>query len=427
MSANRVIVVGGGAAGLMAAGQAAAAGAEVILIEKMKRLGSKIAISGKGRCNLTNAGDIADFIRHYPGNGKFLYASLKEFGNQELLRFFERYGVRTKIERGGRVFPESDDAEAVVNALQKFLSAHQVRIILGRAVQELILENGKEAAGVKLAAGPNTAPGQEVLPAGAVIVATGGVSYPGTGSTGDGYRFAEMTGHKVIRPLPALVPLRVLERWPAELQGLTLKNVEVSVWVDGKLKDKRFGEMLFTHFGLSGPVILTLSRIASKALNENKKAEVRINLKPALTFEQLDLRLQRDFLQHKNKQFKNSLEDLLPKSMIPVMVKLSGIQPEKMTNQVSREERRKLCHLLQELKLNVTNTLGMAYAIVTSGGVDVKQIHPGTMESRLVRGLFWAGEGIDIDGITGGYNLQAAFSTGFKAGRAAADYIRGRE
>ncbi len=417
MSDGRIIVIGGGAAGMMAAGQAAARGAEVILIEKMNRLGSKIAISGKGRCNLTNAGDIADFVKFYPGNGKFLYASLKEFDNQQLIEFFQQYGVKTKIERGGRVFPETDEAEAVVKALKRFLAKTGVKIILGKTVKELILEEKRNGIGLRLT------PNREVLKADAVIVATGGVSYPGTGSTGDGYLFAEKVGHKVINPLPSLVPLRTLEQWPKELKGLALKNVEASIWVDGVRKDKEFGEMLFTHFGISGPVILTLSRIASNALQTKKKVEVKINLKPALTTEQLDLRLQRDFNKYHNKQLKNSLEDLLPKSIIPIIVRLSEIQPEKIINQLNKEERKRLCRLLQELSLTVTGTLGMGTAIVTSGGVDVKQINPTTMESRLIKGLYWAGEVIDVDGITGGYNLQAAFSMGYKAGKAAAEYI----
>jgi len=307
---KRVIVVGGGAAGLMAAGQAAAAGAEVVLIEKMKRLGSKLAISGKGRCNITNAGDISDFIRFYPGNGKFLYASFKQFDNQDLIGFLKELGVETKIERGGRIFPVSDEAETVIAAFQKFLSQHKVKIILGHTVEELVLEKETKVVGVKFrrsrnkTSDSNTSNDQEFCPAGAVIVATGGASYPGTGSTGDGYKLAAQAGHKVIKPLPALVPLRALEDWPRELQGLALKNVEVSIWVDGVQKGKQFGEMMFTHFGISGPVVLTLSRIASHALAEHKKVEVRINLKPALTFEQLDARLQRDFKRFCNKHLK---------------------------------------------------------------------------------------------------------------------------
>jgi len=417
MSSKNIVVIGGGAAGMMAAGQAAAKGAEVILIEKMNRLGSKIAISGKGRCNLTNAGDIAGFVNYYPGNGKFLYASLKEFDNFELLDFFHRHGVKTKVERGDRVFPEADDSEVIVKALKKFLDDTGVKVILGQTVKELSVDSKKKVFIIK------TFPDEQIRYATAVIAATGGASYPGTGSTGDGYKLAEKLGHRVLSPLPALVPLKTVEQWPKEIQGLTLRNVEVSILIDGVKKASEFGEMLFTHFGISGPVILTLSRIASHALFDKKKVSVKINLKPALTSEQLDLRLQRDFIKNNNRQFKNSLDDLLPKSIIPVIIRLSEIEPEKTVNVISKEERRKLSRVLQELFLNISGTLGMSTAIVTSGGVDVRQINPASMESHIAGGLYWAGEVIDVDGITGGYNLQAAFSTGFKAGRAAADYV----
>ncbi|KUO66370.1 MAG: FAD-dependent oxidoreductase [Gracilibacter sp. BRH_c7a] len=416
MSVKKIIVVGGGAAGMMAAGQAASKGIEVVLIEKKNRLGSKIAISGKGRCNLTNAGDIANFVNYYPGNGKFLFASLKELDNYALIQFFEKYNVTTKIERGGRVFPEADDSEVIVKALKKYLIDSGVNIIYGQAVKQVIVKN-QSVYGIQLEGSG------EIIKANSVIVATGGSSYPGTGSTGDGYLFAKQVGHKVIEPLPALVPLRTMEEWPKTLQGLNLRNVTASVWVNGRKKGEEFGEMLFTHFGVSGPIILTLSRIASFALRDKHKIKIKINLKPALTREQLDLRLQRDFNKYKNKQLHNSLDDLLPKSMIPVIIKLSEINPEKPVNQIKKEERKRLIALLQELDMTITSTLGMGVAIVTSGGVDVKQINPATMESRIVKGLFWAGEVIDIDGVTGGYNLQAAFSTGYKAGRRAAEYV----
>lgn len=417
MSAKKIIVVGGGAAGIMAAGQAASKDIEVVLIEKKNRLGSKIAISGKGRCNLTNAGDIASFVNYYPGNGKFLFASLKELDNYALIQFFERYNVKTKIERGGRVFPEADDSEVIVKALKKYLSDSGVNIICGQPVKKIIISD-QQVHGIQLEGSG------EIIKADSVIVATGGASYPGTGSTGDGYLFAKQVGHKVIEPLPALVPLRTMEEWPKTLSGLTLRNVTASIWVDGRKKGEEFGEMLFTHFGLSGPIILTLSRIASHALREQHKIQIKINLKPALTTEQLDLRFQRDFDKYKNKQFHNSLDDLLPKSMIPVIIDLSKINPQKPVNELKKEERKRLVNLFQELSLNITSTLGMEVAIVTAGGVDVKQINPATMQSRLVKGLFWAGEVIDIDGVTGGYNLQAAFSTGYKAGRGAAEYVQ---
>lgn len=417
MSAKKIIVVGGGAAGIMAAGQAASKDIEVVLIEKKNRLGSKIAISGKGRCNLTNAGDIASFVNYYPGNGKFLFASLKELDNYALIQFFERYKVKTKIERGGRVFPEADDSEVIVKALKKYLADSGVNITCGQPVKKIIISD-QQVQGVQLEGSG------EIIKADSVIVATGGASYPGTGSTGDGYLFAKQVGHKVIEPLPALVPLRTMEEWPKTLSGLNLRNVTASIWVDGRKKGEEFGEMLFTHFGLSGPIILTLSRIATHALQEQHKIQIKINLKPALTTEQLDLRFQRDFDKYKNKQFHNSLDDLLPKSMIPVLIELSKINPQKPVNELKKEERKRLVNLFQELSLNISSTLGMEVAIVTAGGVDVKQINPATMQSRLVKGLFWAGEVIDIDGVTGGYNLQAAFSTGYKAGRGAAEYVQ---
>jgi predicted Rossmann fold flavoprotein len=414
---KQVIVVGGGAAGMMAAGQAALNGAEVTLVEKMKRLGSKIAISGKGRCNLTNAGDIAEFTDYYPGNGKFLYAAFKQFDNQALINFLEGLGVKSKIERGGRVFPEADDAEVIVKALQKFLEQTKVRVILDKAAGGIVVDEQKRVSGLRM---KHTG---EVLPAKAVIMATGGASFPGTGSNGDGYAMAEELGHQIITPLPALVPLRTREQWPRELQGLTLKNVKASIWVEGRKKAEEFGEMLLTHFGISGPIILTLSRIASQALHAEQKVTVKIDLKPALSQEQLDLRLLRDFAKYQNKQVKNALEDLLPKRLIPVIIRLAEIDPEKAVNRVNKEERKRLGHLLQGLTLGITGTLGLSTAIVTCGGIDVKQINPATMESRLISGLFLAGEMIDIDGITGGYNLQAAFSTGYQAGKAAAHYV----
>lgn len=417
---KKLIVIGGGAAGLMAAGKAAAEGAEVIIYEKMPRLGSKIAISGKGRCNITNAGDIRSFIENFPGNGKFLFASLKEFDNDALRDFFARYGVETKVERGGRVFPVSDNAEAVVEALRAYIKQTGVQVFLNKRVNRVLIED-HVLVGVEI---EDSNGNKKKIPADAVIVSTGGASFPGTGSTGDGYKIAVQVGHQVIEPLPSLVPMRILEDWPKELQGLALKNVSVTLFVENKKKAEEFGEMLFTHFGVSGPIILTLSRDAVKELLAQKKVSLKLNLKPALSEEQLDLRLQRDFNKFSNKQFKNSLNDLLPKSMIPIMIKLSKINPDKPVNKISRSERISLVKLFQDLRMTVTGTLGMGTAIVTSGGVDVKEINPATMESKLIKGLFWAGEVIDIDGVTGGYNLQAAFSTGYKAGKSAAKYLK---
>lgn len=414
MRAKDVIVIGAGAAGLMAAGQAAEAGPRVLLLEKKEIPGRKIAISGKGRCNITNAENVTDFMDHYPGNGRFLTGILREFDNVRLREFMAQYGVETKVERGGRVFPVSDDAEAVVQALLEFINEAGVELKTNHTVAEILTKDGK-VEGVKLTNGT-------LLQAGAVIVCTGGSSYPGTGSTGDGYHFAEQLGHRLIPPRASLVPLRTAEKWVQEVQGLSLRNVEASLWYEGKKQRTEFGEMLFTHFGVSGPIILTLSRWAGEALLRGEKVELQINLKPALTSEQLDLRLQRDFQKFSNKQFKNALDELLPQSLIPVMIQLSQIPPERVIHQVTREERKHLVQLMQCLKLTVTGTLPIASAIVTAGGVDVKEINPKTLASKRIDGLYWAGEVVDVDGVTGGYNLQAAFAMGYRAGQAAAKY-----
>ncbi|WP_425808006.1 NAD(P)/FAD-dependent oxidoreductase [Desulfitobacterium sp. Sab5] len=416
MMAKNIIVVGAGAAGLMAAGQASFEGAKVLLLEKKEKPGRKIAISGKGRCNLTNNENVSDFIRNYPGNGRFLHGILREFDNVRLREFFAHYGVESKVERGGRVFPVSDDAEAVVRALVQFIKEASVEVRTNQTVQEILVKEGN-IEGVALSNGAH-------LQAGAVIVCTGGASYPGTGSTGDGYRFAEKIGHHLIPPRASLVPLRTVEAWVKEAQGLSLRNVEASLWYGGKKQRSEFGEMLFTHFGVSGPIILTLSRWAGEALIKGEKVELRINLKPALSFEQLDQRLQRDFQKFSNKQFKNALDELLPQSLIPVIIKLSQIPSERVVHQITREERKRLVQLLQGLKLTVVETLPIAAAIVTAGGVDTKEIDPKTLSSKLIHGLYWAGEVVDVDGVTGGYNLQAAFAMGYRAGRAAAGFVQ---
>lgn len=415
MNDYQVIVVGGGAAGMMAAGQAAIGGAKVLLVEKKERLGRKIAITGKGRCNLTNEENVSDFISHYPGNGRFLHGILRGFDNVALREFFSRYGVETKVERGGRVFPISDDAEMIVEALGTFLSEAGVEIRSGITVEEILVEN-EHVIGVKVN-------DQKRFLAPVVIVCTGGSSYPATGSTGDGFRFARKLGHKVVTPRPALVPLKAAEDWVKELQGLSLKNVEGTLWISGKKQATEFGEMLFTHFGVSGPIILTMSRQAGDALRSGKPVEVRINLKPALTQEQLDSRVQRDFQKYSNKQFKNALDDLLPQSLIPVMIRLSGVNPEEVVHQISREQRKRLVRLLQELPITIKETLSIETAIVTAGGVNVKEINPKTMASKCIQGLYWAGEVVDVDGITGGYNLQAAFAMGHRAGCAVQEVV----
>ncbi len=406
-----VIVIGAGAAGLMAAGQAAAGGARVTLLEKNDRPGRKLLITGKGRCNLTNAADTREFIRNIPGNGRFLHSAFDMFDNHDLIRFFHTQGVETKIERGDRVFPVSDQAADVVEALVRFCRQNGVSIIYGQPAAA-IASRENTVKGVIARNG-------DYYQADRVIIAAGGASYPGTGSTGDGYELVRELGHTIVPVKPALVPLETAEEWVRELQGLTLKNVRVTAWAGGKALAEEFGEMIFTHFGLSGPIILTLSRKIGLELDKGREVKVCINLKPALTPEQLDARMQRDFTEFKNKQFKNSLTELLPKSLIPVIIGLSGIAGEKAVHQITREERQILVSLLQKLQVTVTGTRSIKEAIVTAGGVSVKEIDPRTMASKIIKGLFFAGEIIDVDGNTGGFNLQIAFSTGYAAGWAA--------
>ncbi len=407
-----IIVIGAGAAGLMAAGQAAAAGARVTVLEKMDRPGRKLLITGKGRCNMTNTEQMPDFIKHIPGNGQFLFSALARFNNYDLMAFFNGLGVETKVERGGRVFPASDKAADVVDALVRFCRSNGVEFEYAAPVEGIMVKDGAVEA-VKLK------DGREVR-CDAVILATGGASYPGTGSTGDGYRMAARLGHTVMPLKPALVPLETAEEWVPELQGLSLKNVEVTAYEGEKRITSEFGEMLFTHFGVSGPIILTISRPVAGILKKGGRARLSINLKPALAYEQLDARLRRDFAKFANRQFRNALGELLPKSLIPVIVRLSGIPADKPVHQVTREERAGLAQLLQGLNLTVTGPRPLKEAIVTAGGVSIKEINPRTMESKLVRGLYLAGEVVDVDGYTGGFNLQAAFSMGYVAGISAA-------
>lgn len=403
---KNVAVIGGGAAGLMASYQAAVCGANVYLFERNSSLGRKILISGKGRCNLTNIKELDEFIANYPGNGKFLFSSLTAFSNKDLMAFFEKLGVGTKVERGGRVFPESDSSMDVVKALQKAIINMGVNIMYKSRVKGFIVEK-ERIRGIVFG------DSSEKFHCDSVIVATGGLSYPATGSTGDGYELARKAGHTVTELKPSLAPLISTEHWVKQLQGLTLKNVEATVYVKQKKLASEFGEMLFTHYGISGPIILTLSRYIIDHLGN--KPCVFINLKPALTEQNLDERLLKDFSLFKNKIFKNSLNDLLPKKMIPVFIDYTGIDPQKPVNQISREERRKVLDCMRNFKITISGCKEKE-AIVTRGGVSIKEINPKTMESKKTAGLFFAGEVIDIDGVTGGYNLQAAFSTGFIAG-----------
>lgn len=413
---KRVIVIGGGAAGMMAAIAAAGQGAKVTLFEKNEKTGKKIFITGKGRCNLTNACDPETFFDNVISNPKFLYSAFYQMDNRMIMDFFEKTGCRLKEERGARIFPVSDHSSDVIAALNREMNRLHVNVRLHTAVKEILwkeTEEGKRINGVRLDDG-------KAEYADSVIVSTGGKSYELTGSTGDGYRFAEKAGHTIKEIKPALVPFTVKEEWCKAMQGLSLKNVSVMIKAEKKKIYEGFGEMLFTHFGVSGPLILSASSSYVKKYRGNQ-VSLFIDLKPALTVEQLDKRLLRDFEENKNKQFKNSLEGLLPSKMIPVMVELSGITPEKKVNEITREERNRLVLLLKNLELTVTGTRGFQEAIVTQGGVHVKEINPATMESKLVKGLYFAGEVLDLDALTGGFNLQIAWSTGYLAGISAAD------
>lgn len=402
--------MGGGAGGMMAAGKAAQNGASVLLIEKNKRLGKKILISGKGRCNLTNTANIEEIINNFPGNGKFLYSALTNFSNLDLMAFFKERGVELKIERGGRVFPNSDSSGEIVKALENYLAEQRVQILRGVSVVD-IKTNGEKVEGVILA------DSREIL-GDRVIIATGGASFPGTGSTGDGYNLAQRLGHSIVPIRPSLIPLEVKEEWAKDLQGLSLKNITVILQTTtGKKLAQAFGEMLFTHFGVSGPIILTISRKAVDYWQKNYLPLIlKIDLKPALNKEKLDQRLQRDIVKFSNKQIKNGLGDLLPQRLIMPVINLAGINVDKVMHQITKEERRKIIDVLKGLQVTLIGSRPLNEAIVTAGGVNVKEVNPQTMESKLIKGLYFAGEVLDIDGLTGGYNLQAAFSTGYTAG-----------
>lgn len=431
---SRVIVVGGGAAGMMAAAAAAEGGGKVCLIEKNEKLGKKLFITGKGRCNVTNAAEMETLFGNVCTNGKFLYSAFYDYDNRAVMRFLETAGCPLKVERGDRVFPVSDHASDVTAAFERELKRLGVETVLNTAVKKLITERLDDGERERVT-GVRLADGRE-LAADKVIVCTGGLSYPSTGSTGDGYRFAEETGHAVTERKPALVPLNIRETWCAELMGLSLKNVGVCMERGGKRLYQGFGEMLFTHFGVSGPLILSASSFyyggkmsgkdaahVGKEAVHGKAEETRlyVDLKPALDEEQLDRRILRDFEDNKNRQFKNSLGGLFPARLIPVMVELSGIQPDRKVNEITREERRSFVRLIKRLPLTVSGTRGFEEAIVTRGGVSVRDVNPSTMESKRVSGLYFAGEVLDLDALTGGFNLQIAWSTGHLAGARGAE------
>jgi predicted Rossmann fold flavoprotein len=403
-----VIVIGGGPAGMLAAGAAGARGRKTLIIEKNEKLGKKLFITGKGRCNVTNAADMDEFMSNIPKNSKFLYSAFRGLSNMDLIAMLNDMGLKTKIERGGRVFPESDKSSDVLKALGKYLNQNNVDVMLNTSVREIkvtehkinkvLLEDGKE------------------IPCESVIVCTGGLSYPQTGSTGDGLEFAKALGHQVTDLYPSLIPLVVKEEYIKELQGLSLKNVSIKIVINHKSIYDDFGEMLFTHYGLSGPIVLSASFYISDHLKKKKDIKFSIDLKPALSEEDLDKRVLKDFNEKLNKQFKNALDGLLPQKLIPVIIKLSKIDENKEVNQISKEERKQLVSLLKNLEFTVIGTRPISEAIVTSGGISLKEINPKTMESKLIQGLYFAGEIMDLDAFTGGFNLQIAFSTGHAAG-----------
>lgn len=432
---SRVLVVGGGAAGMMAALAAAGKGHRVTLFEKNEKLGKKIYITGKGRCNVTNACEPQELFDNVVSNSKFLYSAFYGFDNNAVQQFFETHGCPLKTERGNRVFPISDHSSDVIRALSGALEKAGVEIRLHTPVKKLLTEKaGEEGSlrikGVKLLSG-------EEAKGDAVVLACGGLSYQATGSTGDGYRMAQETGHTLVSCKPSLVPFHIKEEWCRQLQGLALKNVNASLYIEGKEIYEGFGEMLFTHFGVSGPLILSASsyyQTAAEKLRRKKEKQagktgktaenmgreapalLKLDLKPALSAEQLDKRILRDFEDNKNKQFKNAVDGLFPARLVPVMIQLSGINPEKKVHEITREERKFFIECIKGLTLTVTGTRGFEEAIITRGGIKVKEVNPSTMESKLVSGLYLTGEMLDLDALTGGFNLQIAWSTGHLAG-----------
>lgn len=401
---EKICVIGAGPSGIVAAGMAGSRGKDVTLIEKNERIGKKLFITGKGRCNITNNAPIEDFFDNVMKNKNFLYSSFYSFTNKDILNLLETYGLKTKIERGNRIFPASDKSSDVIKAFEKFLLSNDVKLMLNTNVQSIENKDGKFVIKTK----------NDEMIFNKLIISTGGESYPSTGSTGDGYRFAGKLGHHVTEIKPSLVPIEIQESWIKDLQGLSLKNVTLSAHTKNKTLYEEFGEMIFTHYGISGPIVLSMSNYLHKYING--KISLTIDLKPALDINKLDDRILRDFQLYNNKQIKNALDDLLPQKIIPLIISLSEIEPEKPVNQITKEERISLLNSIKKFPLTFKSFRPIEEAIVTSGGVSTKEINPSTMESKIVPGLFFAGEVVDVDALTGGYNLQIAYSTGYLAG-----------
>lgn len=411
---SEVFVIGGGAAGMMAAIISARNGHTVTIFEKNEKLGKKLYITGKGRCNITNACDIETLFSNVVTNKKFLYSSFYGFDNYNVIAFFEELGLKLKTERGGRVFPESDHSSDVIRVLEQELIKRNVIVKLHQTVTDLIIEN-QVFLGIKLNGE------KKMRKADAVILATGGLSYPTTGSTGDGFLFSKKIGHTVTELSPALVPFHIKEDYGRKLQGLSLKNIKIYLYAGKKEIFSDFGEMLFTHFGVSGPVILSASSHFVSYRRKKKKEEkilLYVDLKPALSYEQLDNRIQRDFEEALNKQLGNALDHLLPKKMIPVMIDVCGLDPYKKVNSITKQERKSLVETIKHFPMHIGNLGDYKEAIITNGGIHVKEVNPSTMESQLVKGVYFAGEILDLDALTGGFNLQIAWSTAFVAGNA---------
>jgi len=418
-----IVVIGGGAAGLIAAGRAASMGKQVVLLEKMHRPGRKLGITGKGRCNLTNTAKYSEFVKHFRRGRNFLRPAFYTFFNQDLQDFFREQGLSLVVERGGRVFPNSNSATDVIDVLVNWAKKHNVDIRTNSAVQKIALENGcvKGVEYIRKKDNKDTSGKKQYIEANAVILTTGGASYPATGSTGDGYKLSGDLGHSITEISPGLVPLEVEDDICSDLQGLSLKNVNLQVWIDGKKKQESMGEMLFTHFGISGPIVLSLSSYIARALNSSSRVELSIDLKPGLDHNKLDRRLQRDLQNQGKKDFRNLLGGLLPGKLIDACVCQTGILPDKKGSNVSAKERAVLRNWLKDFRLRVSSPRPLSEAIITSGGVFLSEVDPKTMASRLVSNLYFAGEVLDIDADTGGFNLQAAFSTGWLAGGSAAN------